>query len=117
MSNYLNKDPQQMAEAFKALANPNRVQIFLQLLRCCEPGTVCETGDVTSCCVGELGEDLDIAASTLSHHIKELSRAGLIETSRRGQHVECRVNHEYVASLADFFRLDQHLASKELSNE
>ena len=102
-----------MADAFKALANPNRVQIYLQLLRCCEPGSVCDAGDVTSCCVGELGEDLNIAASTLSHHIKELSRAGLIETTRRGQNVECRVNREYVASLTDFFRLDQHLTSKE----
>ena len=113
MSNYLTNNPQHMAEAFKALSNPNRVQIFLQLLRCCEPGMVCDANAVTSCCVGELGEELDIAASTLSHHIKELSRAGLIETARRGQHVECWVNREYVTSLADFFRLDQHLTSKE----
>ena len=113
MSKYLTNNPIQMADAFKALANPNRVQIFLQLLRCCEPGTVCDSSDVSSCCVGDLGEDLDIAASTLSHHIKELSRAGLIETARRGQHVECWVNREHVASLAAFFRLDQHLTNQE----
>ena len=102
-----------MAEMFKALANPNRVQIFMQLLRCCEPGTACDASDVTSCCVGELGEDLDIAASTLSHHIKELSRARLIKTTRRGQQVECQVNREYVVSLSNFFRLDQHITPKE----
>ena len=109
MSNYLINSPQSIADACKALANPNRVQIFLKLLRCCEPGTVCNTDEVASCCVGDLGEELDIAASTLSHHIKELSRAGLIETARRGQHVECWVNREVVSNLADFFRLDQHL--------
>lgn len=113
MSKYLNNNPQQIAEAFKALANPNRVQIFLQLLRCCEPGTVCDANKVTSYCIGDLGEELDIAASTLSHHIKELSRAGLIETARRGQHVECWINRENVTSLATFFRLDQHLNIEE----
>ncbi|MEJ2140983.1 MAG: metalloregulator ArsR/SmtB family transcription factor [Gammaproteobacteria bacterium] len=109
MSNYEINNPQAISEACKALANPNRVQIFLQLLRCCEPGTVCDTNEISRCCVGELGEDLDIAASTLSHHIKELARAGLINTQRRGQHVECWVNRDMVAGLADFFRLDQHI--------
>jgi DNA-binding transcriptional ArsR family regulator len=109
MSNYLINNPQAIAEACKALANPNRVQIFIQLLQCCEPGTVCSTNEINRCCVGELGEDLDIAASTLSHHIKELARARLISTQRNGQHVECWVNRDIVAGLADFFRLDQHI--------
>lgn len=116
MSNYLNNDPQAISEACKALSNPNRVEIFLQLLRCCEPGTVCNANEIDRYCVGELGEKLDIAASTLSHHIKELTRAGLIQTARRGQHVECWVNRDAVAKLADFFRLDQHL-NKEPENE
>jgi ArsR family transcriptional regulator len=117
MSKYLTSNPEQIAEACKALANPNRVQIFLQLLRCCEPGTVCDANAITSRCISDLGEDLDIAASTLSHHIKELARAGLIQTARRGQHVECWVNREYVGQLANFFRLDQHLSAMELENE
>ncbi|MGD8483568.1 MAG: metalloregulator ArsR/SmtB family transcription factor [Thioalkalispiraceae bacterium] len=116
MSNHLNNDPViGVANAFKALSNPNRLQIFLQLMRCCEPGTACDPDALSHCCVGDLGEDLNIAASTLSHHIKELSRAGLIQTERHGQHVQCRVNRDYVASLAGFFTLDQHLKPMELS--
>ena len=117
MSNYLTNNPQAISEACKALSNPNRVQIFLQLLRCCEPGTVCNANEISRCCVGDLGEELDIAASTLSHHIKELARAGLIQTERRGQHVECWVNRDVVANLADFFRLDQHITHEEAINE
>ena len=109
MSNHLIDNPHAIAEACKALANSNRVQIFLKLLRCCEPGTACKPDEIVSCCVGDLGEELDIAASTLSHHIKELSRAGLIETARRGQNVECWVNREAVAKLAECFRMDQHI--------
>lgn len=117
MSNYLTNNPQAISEACKALSNPNRVQIFLQLLRCCEPGMVCNANQISRCCVGDLGEELDIAASTLSHHIKELARAGLIQTERRGQHVECWVNRDVVASLSDFFRLDQHITHEEAINE
>ncbi|WP_455198743.1 ArsR/SmtB family transcription factor [Kaarinaea lacus] len=94
----------QLAEAFKALSNPNRLRIFLQLMNCCSPGTVCRADDVTKSCVGDLGEGLDIAASTLSHHIKELSRAGLIQMERRGQHIDCWVNPDTVEELNRFFQ-------------
>mgnify|MGYP003905405807 CR=1 FL=1 len=40
-------------------------------------------------CVGELGKDLNIVASTISHHMKELRQAGLVRMERRGQRIEC----------------------------
>ncbi|MCK4585903.1 MAG: winged helix-turn-helix transcriptional regulator [Gammaproteobacteria bacterium] len=93
-----------LAEAFKALSNPNRLKIFLQLMNCCEPGTVCSAEDVTKSCVGDLGDGLGIAASTLSHHIKELNRAGLIQMERRGQNVDCWVDPHTVKELNQFFQ-------------
>ena len=112
MSNYReieNNDTERLAETFKALSNPNRLKIYLQLMSCCVPGTVCSTDDVstdpeTKCCVGDLGEGLGIAASTLSHHIKELNRAGLIHMERRGQNVDCWVDPEAVKELNQFFQ-------------
>ncbi len=108
MSNYRDNassnDAERLAETFKALSNPNRLKIFVQLMNCCEPGTVCSAEDVTKSCVGDLGDGLDIAASTLSHHIKELNRAGLIQMERRGQNVDCWVDPKTVKKLNHFFQ-------------
>ena len=103
MSKYRTVNPAELAEYFKALSNPKRMQIFLRLLTCCTPGTACDAATVNSFCVGELGEDLSVAPSTLSHHIKELQRAGLIKTQRKGQNIECSVDVEKVGLLKEFF--------------
>lgn len=103
MSNYRILNPDELAESFKALSNPNRLQIFQRLLSCCAPGTVCSADTVNGFCVGELGEDLAVAPSTLSHHIKELQRAGLIKTQRKGKNIECYVDAEKVSILKEFF--------------
>ncbi|MFK5913413.1 MAG: metalloregulator ArsR/SmtB family transcription factor [Woeseiaceae bacterium] len=103
MSNYKTINTQSLADAFKALSNPNRLQIFQRLLSCCVPGTVCSADTMAGFCVSELGEDLDVAPSTLSHHIKELQHAGLIITQRRGKNIDCFVDIEKVKQLKDFF--------------
>jgi ArsR family transcriptional regulator, arsenate/arsenite/antimonite-responsive transcriptional repressor len=53
--------------------------------------------------VGQLGRDLGIAPSTVSHHIKELRQAGLICLKRHGRNVECRVEAALLRELAEFF--------------
>ena len=103
MSNYLNIDLTGTAAAFKALSNPNRLKIFLRLLNCCPPGTVCSVDEAQKLCVSELGSSLDVAPSTLSHHIKELHHAGLLHMERRGQHVDCWVVPQQVDALRRFF--------------
>lgn len=101
MSNHRSAD--HYATLFKALGNPHRVKIYLALASCCAPGTACSVEEAQSACVGELGAELGIAPSTLSHHMKELSRAGLIRMERRGQRVDCWVDPETVAEAARFF--------------
>jgi len=103
MSNNLNNNTEKLSETFKALSNPNRLEIFLRLLNCCELGSTCSTETITHFCVGDLGKNLSVAPSTLSHHIKELQRSGLINTVRNGQNVECCINTEKVASLKALF--------------
>lgn len=105
MSNYRNIDVAQLAKSFKALANPNRLKIFLQLLDCCEPGTACSMDEATSRCVGDLGSDLPIAPSTLSHHLKELHQAGLVQMARRGQHMDCWIDPASLENLRHFLQL------------
>lgn len=107
MSNYQDKNIEKFAEMFKALSNPNRLKIFLRLVSCCQPGTITSIKsdvDPEGCaCVGELGQDLGIVASTISHHMKELHRAGLIRMERRGQKIECSIDPETIAALQGFF--------------
>lgn len=105
MSNYRSIDVPHLAKTFKALANPNRLKIFLQLLDCCEPGTACSVEEAASRCVGDLGSDLSIAPSTLSHHLKELHQAGLVQMARRGQHMDCWIDPASLENLRHFLQL------------
>ena len=107
MSNSLDENIEKFAEMFKALSNPNRLKIFLRLISCCQPGTVTSinpnTGAEGCACVGELGQDLGIMPSTISHHIKELRQAGLIRMERRGQKIECFIDPATRMALQEFF--------------
>ena len=89
---------------FKALSNPHRLALFHRLMSCCTPGTVCSPDEAVRFNVGELGDGLEIAPSTLSHHMKELNRAGLVCMARRGKNIECWVEPEVLTELAKFFK-------------
>jgi ArsR family transcriptional regulator len=104
MSNYQIRLTQ-LADQFKALSNPHRLALFQRLMTCCAPGTKCGVDDTERFCVGDLGEGLDIAPSTLSHHLKELQRCGLIQTERRGKNVQCWIDPAELEHLRVFFQL------------
>ncbi len=101
MSNYPKEEVHRFAEVFKALSNPNRLHIFLRLVSCCPPGTKCISDAIGQRCVGELGQDLEIDPSTVSHHLKELRRSGLIRMERRGKNIICWVDPETVLKVAN----------------
>jgi len=82
--------------AFKALSNPNRLAMYLELLRHRERS-------VKTCALQDLMALLDIGAPTLSHHTKELVGAGLIEVERQGKFMLCRLNEPMRQRLARFF--------------
>ena len=107
MSNSPDENIDTFAEMFKALSNPNRLKIFLRLVSCCQPGTLTEIQrdiETEGCaCVGELGQDLGIVPSTISHHIKELRQAGLIRMERRGQKMACWIDPKTLTALKGFF--------------
>jgi ArsR family transcriptional regulator len=102
MSNIDNTSLERFAEVFKALSNPNRLKIFQHLATCCRPGTISVMDACETACVGELGRELDIVPSTVSHHIKALRQAGLIQTRRRGQKIECWIDPGVIEQLKGF---------------
>jgi ArsR family transcriptional regulator len=92
-----------LAQVFKALAHPHRLAILHKLAACCRPGTVWQVSSSDVARVGWLGEGLGIAPSTVSHHLKELVRAGVIKTRRQGKNVLAWIDLEVLAGLAEYF--------------
>jgi ArsR family transcriptional regulator len=103
MSKFDNDLVTQLAEVFKALSNPHRLRLFLRLVPSCANGHCCTSRESERCCVGDLGQDTGLAPSTVSHHLKELRRAGLLRIERCGQKTECSINPEAVEALKEFF--------------
>lgn len=92
-----------MARRFKALSNPNRLIIFNRLVGCCPCRTASDPLEDIGACVGELGRELNIGRPTVSHHIRELAEAGLIQMEREGRRVRCWVEPEVLQELSSFF--------------
>jgi len=72
----------------KALADPARLRL-LSLVAAHEGGEAC---------VCDLGDAFDLSQPTISHHLKVLHSAGLLEREKRGVWVYYRVD---AAALAD----------------
>ena len=92
MPNYRTNELERIAEMFGALANPKRLEIFTRLASLCRPSIDCSGPECETACVSELGRGLGIAPSTLSHHLKELRRTGLLRMERNGRQIDCSVD-------------------------
>jgi DNA-binding transcriptional ArsR family regulator len=83
---------------FRALSNPNRLRLFLNLLD--ESKLDLAKGRIHDCFLVKLLGGLgDIGAPTVSHHVKELADAGLIHTQREGKQLICSVDPDGLALL------------------
>lgn len=80
------------AARLEALGNSTRLQIYRALVRAGEAGMP----------VGKLQTRLDVAPSTLSHHLKSLLGVGLIAQERQGTTLICRANYDVMRGLVDF---------------
>jgi DNA-binding transcriptional ArsR family regulator len=80
------------AAHLEALGNPTRLRVYRLLVR---------AGD-TGMTVGKLQERLDIAASTLSHHLKTLVTVGLVTQEREATTLICRANYPVMHALVGF---------------
>lgn len=92
-------NPERLARAFRALANPNRLQIYLEILSRQRQAI----GPEHSCALYDFINSLEIGAPTVSHHIKELVNAGLIRVERDGKYLSCALDDDTRRSLRDFF--------------
>ncbi len=77
------------AEVFKALADPARIRIVNALAQSSEPVCACEFEPA-----------LGLSQPTVSHHLKKLTDAGLLEREQRGRWAFFSLRREAVERLA-----------------
>lgn len=85
-------DEQAAVKALAALAQGMRLRVFRALVGAGPQGLT----------PGVLAATLDVSASTLSFHLKELTHAGLVSQERDGRHLIYRPQLAHMNALMDY---------------
>jgi ArsR family transcriptional regulator len=80
---------EQVAPLLKALADPVRLRLM----------SLVASGDGGEACVCDLTGAFDLSQPTISHHLKVLHEAGLLDREKRGVWVYYRAHADALASL------------------
>lgn len=84
-----------VATLLKAIADPTRLQLISYI----------NASNNAEACVCNLTEPLALSQPTVSHHLKVLADAGLIDREKRGTWVWYKVNQERWQQLARLFEV------------
>lgn len=88
----ISMDIETAAAQLEALGNPTRLSIYRTLVRSGDNGLP----------VGKLQLKLDIAGSTLSHHLRRLMDVELVSQERQATTLICRANYSGMNALIGF---------------
>jgi DNA-binding transcriptional ArsR family regulator len=80
------------AKQLEALGNPTRLAIYRILIQAGQKGKP----------VGEIRAELDMPASTLSHHIAKLVHAGLVTQERASRSLVCKTDFTNMDALMTY---------------
>jgi DNA-binding transcriptional ArsR family regulator len=86
------EDVSRYAEMFGAMGTEPRLRIMRLLLSAHPEGMV----------VGEIGEELGVSGSTLSHHLDKLKNEGLVMVKRQSTFLRYTANTEALQELLGF---------------
>ncbi|MCD6638589.1 MAG: metalloregulator ArsR/SmtB family transcription factor [Nocardioides sp.] len=81
-------DAARLAPMFKALGDPVRLRMASMIAARPEV------------CVCEITPAFDLSSGTISHHLKTLREAGLVDSERRGTYVYYWINPEAIGALS-----------------
>lgn len=97
----------EMSEVLKALGHPARIEIVRFLMKS------------SSCICGDIVDVLPLAQSTVSRHLSELKKAGIIKGTITGNNICYCINEAGFEKIKDFFQnVTKHLENgKSDSNE
>jgi ArsR family transcriptional regulator len=101
------EDVARYADMFTAIGTEPRLRILRLLLAAHPDGLV----------VGEIMSELEISASTLSHHLEKLKHEDLLKVSREGTFLRCRANAETLRELLTFLYAECCTRSKAIDPE
>lgn len=81
------------ASSFAALGSEQRLSVLRVLVRAGPDGLS----------IGELGTRAGVSGSTLTHHVKILSQAGMVHQVRKGRSIICAaVSYDQIGHLSEF---------------
>ena len=84
-------DASLLADAFQVLADPQRLRLLSLIANCPD----------AEACGCDLTQPLGLSQPTVSHHLKVLHDAGLVDRERRGRWVFYRARPERLGALRD----------------
>lgn len=82
----------QAAKGFAAIGSQHRLEVYLTLVRAGDKGMS----------VGQIQQSIDIPASTLAHHLRFLTEAGLLTQTKQGRTTLNLANFDRMDQLADY---------------
>lgn len=100
-SDFFSEEQNELANLFKAISHPARIAIIQHLL------------SVNSCICGDIVEVLPLAQPTVSQHLKELKRVGIIKGTVEGTSICYCLNSDVMEKMEAYFGG----ISKELKNK
>ena len=96
------KDTKSLSRVFKALSNPHRLDLFLRIKKHHQLDMNREKKK--TCFLSSICENLNLGAPTVSHHLKELVNAGLVEVGKEGKFAVCTLNPGALKDVQDVFK-------------
>jgi len=91
--NLFTEKENRIADLAKAIAHPARVSILLYLIK------------KNSCVCGDIVEELPLSQSTVSQHLKELKRVGILQGEIEGTKTCYCINSKVWKEMANLFKV------------
>jgi ArsR family transcriptional regulator, arsenate/arsenite/antimonite-responsive transcriptional repressor len=86
----------EVTEAFSSLSQETRLRVFKLLIEYGCGGAV----------PSQLAHELKIPDNTLSFHLSQMSRAGLVTSKRNGRSINYVANPDLIANLIDYLQMN-----------
>lgn len=86
----------QAAQGYASIGSESRLAVLLLLVKAGSSGRT----------VSEIGSELNMAPSTLAHHLRHLVTAGMVIQEKLGREVRNTANFDHLEELGNFLLLE-----------